>query len=184
MHEPIGVSGVQTVPNSLHSRGSFAPRRIAPHSQAGLSSAGRLDEAEAPLGVVSRRTRAAARARSPAASRGRAIRTTRAVSNTAATSACALRLPYARHGPNVLVLDLGAALVDLPHQHQDRLGDVERLEAGDHDRLAIVAGERLVGLRADHRADMRGADEAVDQHRASRPRRRGLRGWPASPAAS
>lgn len=39
MQEPIGVSGVQTVPNSLQSAGLFTPRRIAPHSQAGLSFA-------------------------------------------------------------------------------------------------------------------------------------------------
>ena len=37
MQEPIGVSGVHTVPNSLHSVGVLTPRRVAPHSQAGLS---------------------------------------------------------------------------------------------------------------------------------------------------
>ena len=36
----IGVSGVQAPPNSLHCCGRFEPRRIAPHSQAGLSCAG------------------------------------------------------------------------------------------------------------------------------------------------
>ena len=39
MHEPIGVSGVHTVPNSLQSAGFLTPRRMAPQSQAGLSSA-------------------------------------------------------------------------------------------------------------------------------------------------
>ena len=39
MHEPIGVSGVQSVPNNLQSAGFFTPRKIAPHSQAGLSLA-------------------------------------------------------------------------------------------------------------------------------------------------
>ena len=36
MHDPIGVSGVQAVPNSLQSVGRFTPRKIAPHSQAVL----------------------------------------------------------------------------------------------------------------------------------------------------
>ena len=39
------------------------------------------------------------------------------------------------HRAHVLILDLVPAVVDLAHQHQDRLGDVERLEAGDDDRL-------------------------------------------------
>lgn len=38
MQDPIGVSGVHTVPNSLQSTGFFTPRRMAPHSQAGLSA--------------------------------------------------------------------------------------------------------------------------------------------------
>ncbi len=37
MHEPIGFSGVQTVPNTLQSVGRLTPRRMAPHSQALLS---------------------------------------------------------------------------------------------------------------------------------------------------
>ena len=41
MHEPIGFSGVQTVPNTLQSVGFFTPRRIAPHSQALWSGTGR-----------------------------------------------------------------------------------------------------------------------------------------------
>jgi hypothetical protein len=40
MQEPIGVSGVHAVPNSRHWTGFLTPRRIAPHSQAGLSRAG------------------------------------------------------------------------------------------------------------------------------------------------
>jgi hypothetical protein len=38
MHEPIGFSGVHTVPNTLQSVGFFTPRRMAPHSQALLSA--------------------------------------------------------------------------------------------------------------------------------------------------
>ena len=37
MQEPMGFSGVQTVPKILQSRGSLTPRRMAPHSQALLS---------------------------------------------------------------------------------------------------------------------------------------------------
>ena len=33
MQEPMGLSGVQTVPNSLQSVGFFSPRRIDGHSQ-------------------------------------------------------------------------------------------------------------------------------------------------------
>ena len=51
MHEPIGFSGVQTVPNSLQSVGFFTPRRIAPHSQALLSGDRAIGDAEAALGV-------------------------------------------------------------------------------------------------------------------------------------
>ena len=73
-----------------------------------------------------------------------------------------MALPLARDGAAELVLDLAAAFVELADQHQDRLHDVERLEAGDRDRAAVVAGEALVGGGADDRADMAGADEAID----------------------
>src|SRR5262249_32812254 len=34
MQEPIGVSGVQAVPKTLHSQGFFTPFKISPHWQA------------------------------------------------------------------------------------------------------------------------------------------------------
>ena len=34
MHDPIGVSGVHAVPNTLHSQGFFTPFKISPHWQA------------------------------------------------------------------------------------------------------------------------------------------------------
>ena len=40
MHEPIGFSGVHTVPNNLQSRGRLTPRRMAPQSQALWSDTG------------------------------------------------------------------------------------------------------------------------------------------------
>ena len=51
MHEPIGLSGVQTVPNTLQSVGFLTPRRIAPHSQALLSAHRAVFDAVARLGV-------------------------------------------------------------------------------------------------------------------------------------
>ena len=41
LHDPIGFSGVQTVPNTLQSVGFFTPRKIAPHSHALLSGTDR-----------------------------------------------------------------------------------------------------------------------------------------------
>ena len=46
MQEPIGVSGVHTVPKILHSQGRFTPRRMAPHSQALLSATGTVVSAK------------------------------------------------------------------------------------------------------------------------------------------
>ena len=82
----------------------------------------------------------------------------------------ALRYPVAlrRHRADVLVLDLVATLVHLADQHQDRLHHVQRLEAGDDDRLAELCSHCVVRLGADHRADMRRPHEAVDP-RAPRP---------------
>ena len=67
-----------------------------------------------------------------------------------------------RHHAPVLVLDLTATLRQLPEDHLDRLEHVERLEARDHDRPAVVGGYELERPRADHRADVAGTDEAVE----------------------
>jgi hypothetical protein len=40
MQEPMGFSGVQTVPKILQSRGFLAPRRISPQAQVLLSATG------------------------------------------------------------------------------------------------------------------------------------------------
>ena len=37
MHGPIGCSGVQPVPKSLHSKGSVTPRSTSPHWQPVIS---------------------------------------------------------------------------------------------------------------------------------------------------
>src|SRR5674476_1310465 len=63
---------------------------------------------------------------------------------------------------DILILHLGAALVELAHQHQDRLKYIDRLEAGDRHRLAVLLGEELIWLAADDDRDMRGPEETID----------------------
>ena len=66
------------------------------------------------------------------------------------------------HDAGVLVLHLAAALAELGEQHGDGLQDVERLEAGRHQRLAVLLGHEPVGPVADHRRDVAGPEEAVE----------------------
>ena len=67
-----------------------------------------------------------------------------------------------RDDARVLVLDLAATLGELAQHHQHRLQEVERLEAGDRDRLAVLVGDELERARADDGRDVAGADEAVE----------------------
>ena len=48
------------------------------------------------------------------------------------------RIAFGAHAPRVLVLDLGSALLELLDAQVDALQDVERLEAGHHDRHAVL----------------------------------------------
>ncbi len=154
---------MQTVPNSLQSVGFLTPRKMAPHSQPWWSGDRRVRHAETPLGVEGR---------VPVADPQRAVGH---VAQAAPFEAGAqledlvderlgLEVALAGHGAGVLVLDLGAALVDLADQHQDGLHQVQRLEAGDHHRLLVLLREGLVGRGADHGADVRRADEAVERY--------------------
>src|SRR5450755_3384432 len=52
----------------------------------------------------------------------------------------------------VLVLHLASAAAELLEDHQDRLQDVERLEARDDDRAPVVDGDEAKRPRAHHRA--------------------------------
>ena len=63
-------------------------------------------------------------------------------------------------------MKLAARYSGLAHQHQDRLQHVERFEAGDDHRLAILLRKMLVRAGTDHDAHVRRSDEAVDGHRA------------------
>ena len=82
------------------------------------------------------------------------------------------RVALLAHHPGVLVLDLAAALADLGQQHGDGLEDVERLEAGGDQGLAVLGRDEPVGPLPDDRRDVarargtrRGGDPAT-------------RGWP------
>ena len=83
-------------------------------------------------------------------------------SKTSASTRSAAGLPSAGTTRRVLVLDLAATLLQLAQDHVDRLQQVERLEARDHDRLAVVGRDELEGPCADDRRDVPGPDEAVE----------------------
>src|SRR5215204_3341968 len=63
--------------------------------------------------------------------------------------------------PAVLVLDLAPALVELAHEHEDGLQEIERLEPGYHTRLAVVLRHELVGPAAYDRRDVPRSDKRV-----------------------
>ena len=73
-----------------------------------------------------------------------------------------LQVAVRRNDPLVLVLDLATPVVQLAQDHQDRLQDVERLEAGDHDRPAVVVGNEVKRPRPDDRAHVARANESVE----------------------
>ncbi len=62
-------------------------------------------------------------------------------------------------------LDIGAALVQLSHDHGDALEHVHRLEAGDDAWDAVFLGQESVGLAADDGADVAGQDERGELQR-------------------
>ena len=146
------MSGVQTVPNNLQSTGLFSPRRIAPHSQAGLSWRRMVSMSKTSFGVES----------------GIILRAICSALNRHVAEAAPFEaVAQLEHlGDDSLRLDVPSAVtariysfstsarpsIDLAHQHQDRLHHVERLETGDHHRLAIVFREFPIGLGPDHGA--------------------------------
>ena len=79
-----------------------------------------------------------------------------ATSNTCAIIFRAATLPSRDTARAYCILHLGAALLQLPHRQQDAFQQIERLEAGDHDRHVVARGDRLVLAPAHHRADMPG----------------------------
>ena len=75
-------------------------------------------------------------------------------SKTSAITSSARCVALVGHDALVLVLDLAAAVAQLDEDHLDRLQDVQRLEARDHDRLAVGGGDELERPRADDGADV------------------------------
>ena len=133
-------------------------------------------DAEPQLGVERRVRFGAGRARSAGSRRCRATCAARS-RNTSRDQLLRRHVALAAHRARVLVLDLGAAFLELLDAHVDALQDVERLEAGDDDRHAVLRRERLVLGVAHHRADVAGREEALHAVR------RATTGSPPSPAA-
>ena len=167
MHVPIGVSGVQAVPNTLHSHGLITPFSTSPHWHAFGSATRTSGHVVAQLGVEGGELGA---------------QLERALRDEAEASPLEVRAELEHLGqdlerprvalvadhPRVLVLDLAAALADLGEQHGDRLEDVERLEAGGHERLAVLRRARTgrggcprPSTRARARGSRRGAGRAT-----------------------
>ena len=74
-----------------------------------------------------------------------------------------LEIAIARHGAGEFVFHFCATIVDLTHQHQNRLHHVQRFETSDNDGLVIVVGKRLVGLAANHGGNVRRTNEAIQR---------------------
>ena len=166
MHEPIGFSGVHTVPNSLQSVGRFTPRRMAPHSHACGRAPLLVVQAETFLGVEALRRPGGSSARCTAPRRGRATRSCCAARTPRDTTACAARLP-SRVTARVNSFSTSAR-PSLTWRTSIRMacitssGSKPAITTG----LRYSCGKVLVGPRADDDAHVRRADEAVDRHRA------------------
>jgi hypothetical protein len=84
------------------------------------------------------------------------------MSKTRKTVSWAGSIPLALHSASVLVLDDRATRLELADRHQDALEQIERLEAGDHDRDVVSLGDRLVLRPAHDGADVAGGEERLD----------------------
>ena len=150
-------------PNIAQSVGFLTPRMIAGHWQAAFSGAGCGLIVEAALGVELRVLSLDAQA-----AVGQLAETAPLEARTQlehlGNQPLRLAVALACDSAGKLILDAAAPLVQLLHQHADRLQHIERLEARDHHRPLVLLGEILIRPAADHGADVRGADEAVDAH--------------------
>ena len=148
MQVPIGVSGVQAVPKTLHSQGLMTPLSTSPHWHAFGSATrtpGTAYRSSASHGANSGRSLSALWEMNPRPRHSKWGRS----SNTSASTCEGARVALVADDPGVLVLDLAATLADLGEQHGDGLEDVERLEAGGHERLAVLLGHEPVRVVAD-----------------------------------
>ena len=98
-------------------------------------------------------------------------------SKTSRTSCCAGRLPSRRTARAYWFSTSARPSSSCCTHMQHALQDVQRLEAGDDDRHAVLRRERLVFREAHHRADVPGGQETLHAVRRRR------RGSPPSPAA-
>ncbi len=157
-----GGPGVQRVPKAGHSCGFFQPlQHLAGDAERRLLG-GDVADLEAALGVEARRTRR--RSASPLRRGSRRCRATcgRRPRTPSPRSSCAGRLPSRAHGARVLVLDAVPPLLELRAPPcRMPCEQVERLEAGDDDRHAVLLGDRLVLPVAHHRADVAGGEEGL-----------------------
>ena len=137
MHEPTGFSGVHTVPKIRHSCGRLLPRRMAPHSQCLVVGHRTIGQRKALFGVeIGER---AANAHGRIGQHAEAAPLERfAQFEYLGHQLLRLAVAVTVDGARKLVFHLGAPVVDLAYQHQDRLHDVERLETGDHHRLLVL----------------------------------------------
>ena len=171
MHVPMGVSGVQAVPNTLHSQGLMTPLSTSPHWQAFGSATRTPGIGIALLGVEGREP-------------GRSLRALWEMKPEPAPLEVGPQLEHLgqdgqrpgvsllAHHPGVLVLHLAAPFSDLGQQHGDGLEDVERLEPGRDQGLVVLGRHEPVGPLADHRGHVARGRET---RRGADP---GTRGWP------
>ena len=159
MQVPIGRSGVQAVPNTLHSHGLIAPMQHLA-ALAGLRVGDRVPRAarsgaRRPVGEPGR-DRSALCWIQP---RPRHSNVSRSSSSPRARRARGVAL--ARHDAGVLVLDLAASLAELAHRMQHRLQMSSGSKPGDDDGLPYSATmNRRPASRSPSRRDRR--DEGVE----------------------
>ena len=141
MHVPIGVSGVQAVPNTLHSHGLMTPLSTSPHWHAFGSATRTLGieyRSSASKVANSGRSFSALCEMKPSPRHSKWGRS----SKTSASTCEGARVAFVANDTRVLVLDLAPALADLREEHDDRLQDVERLEPGRHQAACRTARAR------------------------------------------
>ena len=153
---PGGVRGC-TAPKARHWCGFFTPCKICPPMQSGDSSAWNW-----PRRSAARRRSGELRAQAVAAGGITPMpRQSRSqTSKTWLSRRCAGWLP-SRFTARAYWFSTPGGLLPAPDRHVDALQHVQRLEAGDDDRHAILRRHRLVFPVAHHRADVARGQEAL-----------------------
>ena len=159
MHEPMGVSGVQAVPNTLHSHGFLTPFRISPHWHA-FGSAMRKPGT---LNFNSASNAAYLRFEFHAAVRDRAkpaplevIARLEDLEECFERASVAVAVDAAR----ILVFDFGATFDDLFDDHVNDCKMSSGSKPETTTGLPYSRAHEFVRTRTDNRADVAGADES------------------------